>query len=171
MVKFPKISKLTQKEKDELLVDFCEALSKIQNSAEAASFLKDLLSSPEIEMLAKRLKIARLLIDGNNNIEVAQMVGVSRTTVSRVAIWLRTSGEGYRMISKRIPKAKELSEKDRINQAFKRRYAKYYWPELLWDTFMKDLSWRKKSKIKELLQSSMDKEELFEQISQSYRSR
>lgn len=167
MVKFPNISKLTQKEKDELLIDFCEALSRIQNSAEAAAFLKDLLSAPEIEMLAKRLQIARLLIDGNSNVDVASMVGVSRTTVSRVAIWLRTSGEGYRLISKRIPKEKRETEKDRINLAFKRRFSKYYWPELLWDAFIKDMHWRKKTKIKELLQTSIDKEELFRQISKS----
>ena len=37
----------------------------VKNSVEAAKFLTDLLSSQEVEMLAKRLKIAGLLIKGS----------------------------------------------------------------------------------------------------------
>jgi uncharacterized protein YerC len=64
MAKFPRIPKLSKQEQEKLLIGFCKALVELRTPEEAAHFLKDLLSKQEAEMLAKRIEIARLLIEG-----------------------------------------------------------------------------------------------------------
>ena len=107
MAKFPRISKLSKKEREELLLEFCEALVAIKNLKEAASFITDLLGKQEIEMLAKRLKIAKLLLEGNKYGEISDELKVSFGTIARINLWLKTSGEGYRLITKRTGRRKE----------------------------------------------------------------
>lgn len=97
MAKFPRISKLSKKEQEELILEFCEAFVAIKNTREAASFVKDLLGRQEIEMLAKRLKIAKLLLEGKKYGEIGDELRVSFGTIARVNLWLKTSGEGYRI--------------------------------------------------------------------------
>lgn len=63
-------NKLQKTEKLKLLTALCEAISCTKNSQEAAKLLTDLLSPAEIEMVAKRLEIAKLLIKGYSYDEI-----------------------------------------------------------------------------------------------------
>ncbi len=78
----------------------CQAFAKIKNEREAASFLRDLLTLPEIEEFANRLEIARLLLTGESYLQIAKKCGVSTTTVTRTAHWLFHGCGGYAKILK-----------------------------------------------------------------------
>jgi len=72
-----------------------KAFLKLKNEKEAAAFLRDLLTLPEIEEFANRLEVARLLKQGHSYLEIAKKTKVSTTTVTRVAHWLFKGCGGY----------------------------------------------------------------------------
>jgi TrpR-related protein YerC/YecD len=82
--------------------DLCRALAALETPAEAAALLRDLCTLSEIEALSHRLAAARLLAEGRPYAEVAQRVGASTTTVTRVAHWLRHGDGGYAIALERL---------------------------------------------------------------------
>jgi len=68
---------------------------KLKTEQEVANFLRDLLTSPEIEEFSNRLEIARLLLTGKSYLKIAKETGTSTTTVTRVAQWLFRGCGGY----------------------------------------------------------------------------
>jgi TrpR-related protein YerC/YecD len=82
--------------------DLCRALAGLESPAEAAALLRDLCTLSEIEALSHRLAAARLLAMGRPYAEVAQQVGASTTTVTRVAHWLHHGEGGYAIALERL---------------------------------------------------------------------
>lgn len=77
------------------------ALLSLKSEADMTSFLRDLLTLPEIEEFANRLEIARLLLEGYSYQNIAKKTGVSTTTVTRVAHWLFKGCGGYQKVLKK----------------------------------------------------------------------
>ena len=73
---------------------------KLKTEQEVANFLRDLLTIKEIEELANRLEMARLLKQGMSYKTIAKKLKVSTTTVTRVAHWLFRGCGGYQKILK-----------------------------------------------------------------------
>jgi TrpR-related protein YerC/YecD len=82
--------------------DLCRVLAGLRTPAEAAALLRDLCTLSEIEALSHRLAVARLVAEGRPYAEVAQRVGASTTTVTRVAHWLRHGEGGYAVALERL---------------------------------------------------------------------
>ncbi|KKP52895.1 MAG: TrpR like protein, YerC/YecD [Candidatus Roizmanbacteria bacterium GW2011_GWA2_33_33] len=61
---------------------------KLKTEQEVANFLRDLLTIKEMEEFANRLEMAKLLKQGLSYKAIAKKLGVSTTTVTRVALWL-----------------------------------------------------------------------------------
>src|SRR3990167_1666437 len=101
MAKFPRNPKLTKSQTQELIVDLCEAIALTGSSNEAAELLTDLLGKQELEMIAKRLRIAELLLEERTYEEIREALKTSGSTIARVQVWLQQSGEGYRKIIER----------------------------------------------------------------------
>lgn len=182
MAKFARIPKLSKREQEQLLISFCKALAALKTSEEAAQFLKDLLSKQEAEMLAKRIEIARFLIDGKTYQQIQQLLKVSYGTIARVNQWLATSGEGYRLVVQRVKPEKsaqrefiEELEKPVSWKQIKRRYPMYFWPDLLLEEFVKSAQNRQKERMKEILNKLDEKSEVFERLDfllkEEYRSK
>jgi TrpR-related protein YerC/YecD len=80
------------------LDDVADALLALRTQEEAKRFLRDLCTLTELEALAHRWQIARLLDKGElSYVEIADRVGGSTATVTRVAHWLRHGAGGYRL--------------------------------------------------------------------------
>lgn len=79
-----------------------EAVLKLKTVGECEDFFRDLLTLREIEEMAERFEIARLLNCGLSYLKIAKKVGTSTTTVTRVAHWLHHGRGGYRLILNRI---------------------------------------------------------------------
>lgn len=78
------------------------AFLALKTNKEAESFLRDLMTSNEIEDFAKRLQAAELLLNKVSYLEIENITGFSSTTVARVSKWLNNGKNGYRLIISRI---------------------------------------------------------------------
>ena len=75
------------------------AFLKLKTKTEAAHFLRDLLTLPEIKEFSKRLQIATALYKNQGSYQaIAQKLHVSTTTVTRVAHWLHHGKGGYKLV-------------------------------------------------------------------------
>jgi len=77
------------------LDDLAAAFLSLRNRDEAKRFLRDLCTLGELEALAHRWQIVRLLEEGLPYLEIAERVHTSTATVTRVAQWLRHGTGGY----------------------------------------------------------------------------
>lgn len=82
-----------------------KAFALLKGHHEVADFLRDLLTPAELEEFSHRLEIARLLAQRKKSyLEIAEEVGTSTTTVTRVAQWLFRGCGGYQMVLDRLKK-------------------------------------------------------------------
>jgi TrpR-related protein YerC/YecD len=72
------------------------AILSLETLPEAEAFFRDLCTLSELEAMAHRWQVARLLEQGLPYLEIAERTGASTTTVTRVAHWLRHGEGGYR---------------------------------------------------------------------------
>jgi TrpR-related protein YerC/YecD len=73
-----------------------DAIRSLETRAETEAFFRDLCTLSELEAMAHRWQVARLLEQGLPYLEIAERTGASTTTVTRVAHWLRHGEGGYR---------------------------------------------------------------------------
>jgi TrpR-related protein YerC/YecD len=78
-----------------------DAMLSLETKDEVERFLRDLCTLAELEAMAHRWKVARLVDRGLPYLEVAEKAGASTTTVTRVAHWLRHGEGGYRIALER----------------------------------------------------------------------
>jgi TrpR-related protein YerC/YecD len=83
------------------LDELAAAFVRLRNREEAMLFLRDLCTRGELEALAHRWQIVRLLDDGVPYVEIAERVHTSTATVTRVAQWFRHGTGGYRLVLRR----------------------------------------------------------------------
>lgn len=83
-----------------------ETILGLHDLEEAERFFRDLCTLAELEAMAHRWQVARLLDQGLPYLEVARRTGASTATVTRVAQWLRHGEDGYRLaLDRRTPGA------------------------------------------------------------------
>ena len=76
--------------------DLFEAVRNLEGTDEVERFLRDLCTLSELEAMAHRWEVVKLLDQGIPYQEIARRTGASTTTVTRVAHWLRHGEGGYR---------------------------------------------------------------------------
>ena len=77
------------------------AIASLQSRDEAERFLRDLCTRSELDAMAHRWEVAKLLEEGLPYLEVARRAHASTTTVTRVAQWLKQGEGGYRLALQR----------------------------------------------------------------------
>ncbi len=84
--------------------DLFEAIRSLEGADEVEHFLRDLCTLSELEAMAHRWEVVKLLDRGLPYQEIARQTGASTTTVTRVAHWLRHGEGGYRTaLERRLP--------------------------------------------------------------------
>jgi TrpR-related protein YerC/YecD len=86
------------------LDDLAAALLSLRGPDEVKRFLRDLCTYSELEALSHRWQIACLLHGKKSYVEIAEEVGASTATVTRVAHWLRHGAGGYALALDRTRK-------------------------------------------------------------------
>ena len=74
-----------------------DAILSLHKPAELEAFLRDLCTLNELEAMAHRWQVAKLVNQGLPYLEIAQRTGASTATVTRVAHWLHHGEGGYRL--------------------------------------------------------------------------
>lgn len=76
-------------------------VAKLRTADEVERFLRDLCTRSELDAMAHRWEVAKLLAEGLPYLEVSKRAHASTTTVTRVAQWLRNGEGGYELALKR----------------------------------------------------------------------
>jgi len=86
-----------QKYPDKQTKELIEAIKKLRNEKEVTSFLRDLLTPSEVAEFSSRFQIAKLLWTTTlSYADIAEKIGTSTTTVTRVSHWLfKEPWQGY----------------------------------------------------------------------------
>ena len=79
-----------------------DAVIKLKTSDEAHRFFRDLCTPEEIDEMARRWQMAKMLAKGVSYRDIADKVEVSTSTVTRVSHWLNDGMGGYQLILKRL---------------------------------------------------------------------
>lgn len=79
-----------------------KALLALETEEECKNFLEDLCTFKEIDSMAQRFQVARLLKDGNTFQEIVEKTGASTATISRVNRCLLYGNGGYEKIIDKI---------------------------------------------------------------------
>jgi TrpR-related protein YerC/YecD len=78
------------------IADLFEAIQSLREPGELQDFMRDLCTLQELETLAHRWQVAKLVDQGLPYLEIAHRTGASTSTVTRVAHWLKHGEDGYR---------------------------------------------------------------------------
>ncbi|MCU9594232.1 YerC/YecD family TrpR-related protein [Caldibacillus thermolactis] len=92
------IEKLRGRELDQLF----EAILTLNDLDECYRFFDDLCTINEIQSLAQRLEVARLLQKGRKYHEIEKETGASTATISRVKRCLNYGNDAYKMVLERL---------------------------------------------------------------------
>lgn len=172
-----RLEKLSKDEQEDLLYDLINAFSVIKSPTESALFVQDLLTQNEVKMLSKRLRTAKLLLQGKSYEEIKIELHNSFATIAKIGYWLKRSGEGFRSVIKKLPqktKTKHWSEYTRWDKA-KRQYPSFLWPDVLLEEVIKSANKKEKERLrkvlKELDQKSVVHKKMQELIDEEYREK
>lgn len=72
-----------------------ETIAGLEDIKEMEKFFRDLCTVEELKAMSERWAIARMLKAGLSYRKIAESLGSSTTTVSRVAAWLNNGEGGY----------------------------------------------------------------------------
>mgnify|MGYP001281097841 CR=1 FL=1 len=92
------IDKLRGRELDQLF----ESILSLETLEECYQFFDDLCTMNEIQSLAQRLEVARLLMEGATYQQIEDSTGASTATISRVKRCINFGNDGYRMALERV---------------------------------------------------------------------
>ena len=81
--------------------DLFEAILELEDAEEVERFLRDLCTLGELQAMAHRWEVVKLVERGLPYQEISSQTGASTTTVTRVAHWLRYGEGGYRLALER----------------------------------------------------------------------
>lgn len=85
---------------DKFIKELVEVVISLKKKDVTLAFLRNILTPPELEEIAARLQIVKLLKKGVSQREVAEKLGVSIGTVSRGARELKYGESGFKQVLK-----------------------------------------------------------------------
>ena len=96
--------------KDQKLV--VDSFYKVKTKKDLNSFIEDLFSQEETLDLAQRLKIARLILEGKTYEEIAALIPVSTSTISKIGQVIKFGKGGFVLLqnSTKAQKSKEVTK-------------------------------------------------------------
>ena len=81
-----------------------QAILTLQNLDECYAFFDDLCTKKELDSLAQRLAVAKMLFDKRVYSEIVLETGTSTATISRVNRSISNGNDGYQMVFDRMRK-------------------------------------------------------------------
>ncbi|MCD8361566.1 MAG: YerC/YecD family TrpR-related protein [Lachnospiraceae bacterium] len=98
---------MNKKIKNEMTDGLFQAVLSLENLEECYAFFEDVCTINEIQSLAQRYEVARLLREKKTYLEIAQKTGASTATISRVNRSLNYGNDAYDMVFQRMEQKKE----------------------------------------------------------------
>lgn len=92
------IDKLRGKQLDQLF----DAMLSLKDRDECYQFFDDLATMSEVQSLAQRLQVAKMLIDGSTYNSIENETKASTATISRVRRCINYGSDGYKLVVDRL---------------------------------------------------------------------
>jgi len=92
---------------DESIDKLFKAVLTLKNVDECYDFFEDLCTMDEIQVFAKRLRAAEMIMDEHVYSDISSQTGLSTATISRVNRALKYGNDGYKMVLSRLEENKE----------------------------------------------------------------
>lgn len=96
---------MNRKLKNEHIDCFFGAVMRLKNIDECYDFFEDLCTVSEIQAMAQRFHVARLLSAGKTYQEISSETGASTATISRINKCLEYGTDGYKTALERLKNA------------------------------------------------------------------
>lgn len=96
---------MNRKLKNEHIDCFFGAVMQLKNVDECYDFFEDLCTVSEIQAMAQRFHVARLLSAGKTYQEISSETGASTATISRINKCLEYGTDGYKKALERLKNA------------------------------------------------------------------
>lgn len=90
-----KYHEIDSNERYEIIGDFFNIVSGLRTKKEAIDFFLGLLSSSEALMFARRIQIAKLLLEGVSYDDIRAKVRASNQTITKTDRWLHSEDKDY----------------------------------------------------------------------------
>ncbi len=88
--------------KSQQVDDLFEAILALENMEECYRFFEDICTIKEINAIAQRLEVAKLLKQNKTYNEIEGQTGASTATISRINRSLNYGAEGYKLVLKKL---------------------------------------------------------------------
>ena len=92
--------------RQEELEELFQAILLLRDMEDCSSFLGDLFTVQELESFSRRLRVAKLLLNGATYGMIQEQLPVSSATITRINTELQYGCGGYRMVVERMEKNK-----------------------------------------------------------------
>lgn len=128
------------------LNNFWGVITLLENKDQVKGFLKDLLTHTEMKMLAKRIQVAKMLLEGYDYRSIRNYVKVTDPTIARISNILEIAGDGLKAAIRELQKIEAEIDKERmrITPDLKKKYPMYFLPEKLVEEVGKAMRKQKK---------------------------
>ncbi len=133
------IHSISKEERFQIIGEFFDVIAELKGKQDIIDFFIGLLTPSESLMLARRIQIAKLIIEDKNYEEIRLELGVGLRTIQSVHTWLNKKEGAYKKIIERYLEKIKLKNKKR-----EKKSRKYYTRNSLLDRypqhrFLKDL--------------------------------
>lgn len=91
-------SKIKSKQADSLF----EAVLQLETMDECYRFFEDICTIKEVQAIAQRLEVAKLLKSNKTYNEIEELTGASTATISRINRSLNYGADGYKIIFEKL---------------------------------------------------------------------
>jgi TrpR-related protein YerC/YecD len=98
--------------KNEFVDELFEAVLLLEDIEECYRFFEDICTIKEIQALAQRLKVAKLLRQEKTYHEIEEKTGASTATISRINRCLHYGADGYNLILDKLEDKKSNHESE-----------------------------------------------------------
>ena len=88
--------------KSEQANELFEAILKLENVEDCYRFFEDICTVKEIQSIAQRLEVAKLLKSNKTYNEIEEVTGASTATISRINRALNYGSNGYNLVLERL---------------------------------------------------------------------
>lgn len=126
--------------------NFWNLVTLLENKDQVANFLRDLLTHTEMKMLAKRIQIAKMLLEGYDYQTIRNYVKVTDPTIAKISNKLETGGEGLKLAISYLQKIEKQIDKERMKLTpdLKTKYPSYFLPDRILEATAKNFKKRRK---------------------------
>lgn len=112
-----KVYSVDKKEKQKIIAELFEIFVELRTRNDVFTFLLGLFTPSEVLMIARRIQVVKMIIDGNNYDEIRKKLKVSNQTITKMEHWLRNDDEKTDFIVKKIGISKKNVLKNKIQSS------------------------------------------------------